>query len=208
MRRVLARSALSFALLVFCASCATAARVLYPVNADALKARAGDYVIDPAHTTVIFSVDHLGFSTFYGRFNDVSGRLTLDTDNPERSETAVRIASASIDTPSDQLDETLRGKQMFDAAAFPDIVFESRTVTRTGDATATIEGVLTIRGVTRPVSLAAAFHGSGSAPLTNDRRAGFDATATLSRRDFGLDAWGGFVGDEVKLIIAAEFRLP
>lgn len=208
MRNVASRCALFFAVFAFCASCSTAARVLYPVNADALKARAGDYVIDSAHTTVIFGIDHLGFSTFYGRFDDVSGRLTLDTDNPERSETAVRISSASIDTPSDALDEKLRGEEMFDAAAFPDILFESRAVRRTGDATATVEGLLTIKGVTRPVSLAATFHGSGSAPLTNDRRAGFDATALISRREFGLDAWGGFVGDEVRLIIAAEFRLP
>jgi polyisoprenoid-binding protein YceI len=190
------------------AACATAARIVYPVNEDALKARAGDYVIDPAHTSVIFSVDHFGFSTYYGRFNDVSGRLSLNVDDPSRSETAVKIKAASVDTPSDDLDDKLRGAEMFDAAAFPDIVFESRSVTPTGAQTATIDALLTIKGVTQPVTLAAEFHGSGASPLTRDRRVGFDATAALSRSAFGLDAWNGFVGDKVTLIIAVEFKSP
>lgn len=193
---------------LLCASCVTAARVVYPVNEDAQNVKPGDYVIDPAHTTVVFSVDHFGFSTFYGRFNEISGRLALNIDDPARSEAAVKIAAASIDTPSDELDDKLRSAEMFDAAAFPDILFESRKVTRTGEKTATIEGLLTLRGVTQPMTLAASFHGSGTSPLTQDRRAGFDATAVLSRRAYGLKAWDGFVGDEVKLIIAAEFKSP
>ncbi len=193
------------AALLSCASCASAARVLYPVNADALKVRPGDYEIDPAHSTVIFAVNHFGFSTYYGRFTEISGRLALDADNPERSETAVRVAAASVDTPSDALDEKLRGGEMFDAASWPDILFESRRVTLTGARAADLDGVLTIKGVSRPITLHAAFIGSGVSPLTNDRRAGFSATATLSRRAFGLTQWDGFVGDEVELIIAAEF---
>ncbi len=203
----LASAALGGALLC-AAGCATAARVLYPVSQNAHQAKPGDYVIDPAHTTVIFSVDHFGFSTFYGRFNDVSGRLALDVEQPEVSKTAVRISAASIDTPSDDLDEQLRGADMFDVVAHPEIFFESRSVRRTGEATAIIEGLLTIKGVTLPIELEAEFHGSGKSPLSGDRRAGFDATAKLSRRAYGLDAWNGFVSDEVRLVIAAEFRLP
>lgn len=187
------------------AGCASAARILYPVNADALKVRPGDYQIDGAHTTVIFAVDHLGFSTFYGRFNTISGRLSLDVAAPEKSNVAVRIAAASIDTPSDALDEKLRAPDAFDTEKFPDIQFQSQRVVRTGDKTADVEGLLTVKGVTKPVTLKAAFHGSGVMPMLNDRRAGFDATATISRSAFGIDAWKGFVGDEVKLIIAAEF---
>lgn len=193
------------AALLLAASCATAARVIYPVNDDALKAKPGDYEIDPAHASVIFAVNHLGFSTYYGRFTDISGRLALNVDEPEKSETAVRIAAASLDTPSDELDEKLRSEAMFDVKSFPDIQFESRRVVRTGDRTADIEGDLTVKGVRGPLTLEAVFIGSGVAPLTNDRRAGFSATATLSRKAFGLDAWSGFVGDDVTLIIAAEF---
>lgn len=199
------RTALAAASLLALAGCATAAHVLYPVNADALKVRPGDYEIDTAHTTVIFGVDHLGFSTFYGRFNTVTGRLALDTAHPEKSDVAVKIAATSLDTPSDELDEKLRGAEMFDAGRYPDILFESKRVVRTGEKTADVEGLLTVKGVTRPIVLKATFHGSGVMPLLNDRRAGFDARATISRSEFGLDAWKGFVGDEVTLIVAAEF---
>ena len=203
MRLVPPLLALSAAAALF--GCATAARVLYPVNTDALKVRPGDYEIDGAHTTVIFAADHLGFSTFYGRFNTISGRLALDVAAPEKSDVAVRIAAASIDTPSDELDDKLRAADMFDAAAFPEIIFQSTRIVRTGEKTADVEGLLTVKGVTKPVTLSTTFHGSGVMPMLNDRRAGFDATATIKRSEFGLDAWKGFVGDDVRLIIAAEF---
>lgn len=204
-RAALAFPVLAFAALLLCASCAGAARVIYPVNVDAAKARAGDYEIDPAHASVIFGVNHLGFSIYYGRFSEISGRLSLDAAAPERSDVAVKIAAASVDTTSGELDEKLRSAEMFDAAAFPDILFESRRIVRTGERTADIEGALTIKQVTRPLTLHAEFIGSGRAPLLNDRRAGFSARAKLSRKEYGLDAWSGFVGDEVELIIAAEF---
>jgi polyisoprenoid-binding protein YceI len=206
MRALLNRSVLIAFAALACASCAAAARVVYPVNTNALKAQPGDYEIDPDHVSVIFAVNHLGFSLYYGRFSEISGRLSLDVETPERSEVAVRIASASIDTTSEELNEKLRGEEMFDAAVFPDIVFESTRVLRTGERTADVEGALTIKGVTRPITLQTEFIGSGRAPLLNDRRAGFSAKARLSRRDFGLDAWSGFVGDEVDLLIAAEFK--
>lgn len=192
---------------LFLCACATAASVLYPVNTDALKIKPGDYALDPAHTTVIFAVDHLGFSTYYGRFNEISGRLNLDTEHPEKSEAAIRIAAASIDTPSDALDEKLKAEGMFDAARHPDILFQTAKIVRTGDKTADIEGALTVKGTTRRVTLKAEFHGSGTMPMTGAKAAGFDAKATLKRSDFGLDEWKGFVGDEVSLIISAEFSV-
>lgn len=186
-------------------ACATAASVLYPVNDEAFKARAGDYVVDPAHTSVIFAVDHLGFSTFYGRFNAVSGRLSLDTEHPEKSAAAIKIASASLDTVSDALDEKLKAPAMFDAAGHPDILFTTTRIVRTSDNAADVEGVLNVKGVAKPVTLKATFHGSGTMPLTGAKAAGFDAKATIKRSDFGLNEWKGFVGDEVALIISAEF---
>lgn len=193
------------ALFLALGACATAARVLYPVNDDALKVRAGDYVVDPAHTTVIFAVDHLGFSTFYGRFNEISGRLALDVDNPEKSAAAIKIAAASLDTPSDALDQKLQAASMLDAASHPDILFQTSRVLRTGEKSADVEGALTIRGVTKPLMLKAEFHGSGTTPLTGAKIAGFDAKGAFKRSDFGLNEWRGFVGDDVTLIISAEF---
>lgn len=198
-RHVLAVCALALA------GCATAASIVYPVNREALKARPGDYVLDPQHTNVIFAVEHLGFSTFYGRFADISGRLSIDPDDPAASDVAVRIAAASVDTLSDDLDEKLKGAGMFDAARHPDILFASTRVTTTGDNEADIEGVLTVKDVSGPLVIHAIFHGEGTDPATGRRTVGFDANAALKRSDFDLDQWSGFVGNEVRLIIGAEF---
>lgn len=199
------RSALAILSAAALSACATAAHVVYPVNQEATKARAGDYTLDPDHASVIFAVDHLGFSTFYGRFDTLSGRLHLDKDHPEASEAAITIAAASVDTRSKKLDDELKGAAMFDAGAHPDILFVTTKIVRTGDKTADVDGLLTIKDKTLPVALKAEFHGSGKFPGTNERRVGFDARTTIKRSAFGLDAWNGFVGDDVTLILAAEF---
>lgn len=200
-RRHFVSAAFAFAL----AGCATAASILYPVNRDALKLRPGDYVLDPDHASIIFAVDHLGFSTYYGRFTDISGRLSLDPAAPEKSEVAVRIAAASIDTPSAELNERLKGAGMFDAGRYPDILFASTRVSQTGDNSADIEGVLSVKERSGPVVVQASFRGGGVNPATGKRTVGFEGTATLSRAAFGLSQWSGFVGDEARLIISAEF---
>lgn len=184
-------------------ACASVARVVYPVNTDAARAKPGDYALDPDHASVIFGVDHLGFSTYYGRFNEISGRLSIDPAAPEAAEAAILIKAASVDTPSAALNDKLRAA--FGAEAHPDILFVSTRISRTGEATADIEGALTLRGRTGPVTLRARFHGSGRAPIINDERMGFDASAVIRRSDWGVDDWKGFVGDEVSLIISAEF---
>ncbi|MEQ8934399.1 MAG: YceI family protein [Amphiplicatus sp.] len=185
--------------------CATAASIIYPVNREALEARPGDYTLDPQHASVLFAVEHLGFSTFYGRFADISGRLALNGAEPPNSDVAIRIGAASIDTLSVDLNDQLKGDGMFDAAAHPDILFSSTRVSITGENEADVEGVLTIKGVSAPLTIHAVFHGGGTAPVTGARTVGFDASAALSRKQFGLDRWSGFVGDEVRLIISAEF---
>lgn len=195
----------TIALALALVGCATAASILYPVDRDALKLRPGDYVLDPDHASVIFAVDHLGFSTYYGRFTDISGRLTLDPASPEKSQVAVRIGAASIDTPSAELNEMLTGAGMFDAGRHPDILFVSTRVSQTGENSADIEGVLTVKERSGPVAVQASFRGGGVNPATGKRTAGFEGTATLSRAAFGLSRWSGFVGDETSLIISAEF---
>lgn len=187
------------------AGCASAASVLFPVTHDALKAKPGDYEIDPHHTQVVFGVEHLGFSTYYGRFARISGRLSIDPAAPAASEVAVSIAADSVDTPSDELDRQLRAPAFFDSDRYPEIIFVSKHINITGDNKADIEGVLTIRDVSRPFIIHAMFHGAGTDPANGRRTVGFDATATLRRSEFGLNEWRAFVGDDVKLIIEAEF---
>jgi len=187
------------------AACTAAAKVLYPVNENAFDAKPGDYVLDGEHATVIFGLDHMGFSTFYGRFDTLEGRLSYGGDTPEASEVAIHIMTASVNTPSPALDEDLRGKALFDSETYPAATFTSTKVTQTGEKAGTLDGLLTIRDVTRPVTLNVSFGGSGTHPLTGMKTIGFNATGMIKRSDFGLKRWLPFVGDEVSLLIEAEF---
>ncbi len=191
--------------LLMLAACTAAAKVLYPVNENAFDARPGDYMLDAEHATVIFGLDHMGFSTFYGRFDTLEGRLSYGGDTPEASEVAIRIMTASVNTPSPALDEELRGKALFDSETYPAASFTSTRVTQTGENTGTLEGLLTIRDVTRPIALNVTFGGSGTHPLTGNQTIGFNASGMIKRSDFGLKRWLPFVGDEVSLLIEAEF---
>lgn len=186
-------------------ACASVVSVVYPLNENAAKARAGAYTLDPDHASVLFSVSHFGFSNFRGRFSALSGSLDLDADNPENSAVTIEIKTAGIDTGVSELDELLKAHDMFAAADNPTIVFTSTSVTRTAEDRATIDGVLTMVGVSRPVSLQGRFIGSGTNPLTRKKTVGFSATTTLLRSEFNLKSWLPFVGDEVELAIDVEF---
>jgi polyisoprenoid-binding protein YceI len=166
--------------------------------------------IDPSHSTIGFSVKHLMISTVRGRFADVKGTLTADEAEPTRSAVAIEIRSASVDTRSEQRDNHLRSADFFDADRHPVLTFASRKLEGDPKASFKLIGDLTIRGVTREVSLDAAFEGQGKDPWGNERRA-FTATGKLNRHDFGLDwnqaleAGGLLVSPDVKLEIDAQF---
>ncbi len=167
------------------------------------------WVIDAAHTNVEFAVKHLMISTAKGRFADVSGTVQLDEREPERSEVDVTIGVASVDTRQPDRDAHLRSADFFDAEHHPTITFKSTRVTRSDDSEFRIDGDLTIRGVTKPVTLRATEEGRGRDPWGGERL-GFSATAKINRRDFGL-TWnqlletGGFaVGEDVKITLDIE----
>ncbi len=189
-------------------ACASLARVVYPVNDDAFNAKPGDYQLDPSHAAVVFAVDHLGFSTYYGRFNTLEGRLSFSPKAPENSSVAITIKTASVDTNSEELDDKLRAATMFDSEVFPDARFVSTGVTVTGDNLGQLDGLLTIKDITQPVSLSVAFGGSGTNPLTGKQTVGFNAEGQIKRSDFGLTAWLPLVGDDIHLLINAEFIRP
>jgi len=188
--------------------CARLASVVYPVNEDAFKVQSGDYVVDPSHATVIFGINHLGFSTFYGRFETISGRLAFNAKDPASSSVAIEIDTASISTNSGPLDEELRASAMFDSENVPTASYVSTGITITGDKTGTLDGLLTIKEVTRPVQLLVTFGGSGTHPISGKKTVGFNAEGRFKRSEFGLDSWLPIVGDEVNLIIEAEFNRP
>lgn len=174
--------------------------------ASAAPAQAADhYLLDPTHTTVMFSVNHMGFSKVYGRFDKVEGAFTLDQAAPETSSVVVTIDAASIDTDQAKRDDHLRGKDFFEVATFPRLLFKSTAVKKTGDKTATMTGDLTLHGVTKPVSLSVTLTGTGPHPVDQTKTiAGFSARGVLKRSDFGMNYGAPVLGDEIELIIETE----
>jgi polyisoprenoid-binding protein YceI len=166
------------------------------------------WAIDAAHTSVEFAVKHLMISTVKGRFAGVTGTVKLDETQPEKSSVEVAIDAASIDTRQADRDAHLRSADFFDVERFPTLAFTSTRLRRDGDALI-VEGNLTIRGVTRPVTLRAIDEGRTKDPW-GGQRAGFSATTKINRRDFGLtwnqilETGGIAVGDEIKISLDVE----
>ena len=167
--------------------------------------------IDAAHSHVEFAVRHLMIATVKGRFTDVSGEVILDEAQPAHSTVAVTIAATSLDTRVEQRDAHLRSPDFFDVGRFSALTFVSRAVQPGTGGALTVTGDLTIRDVTRPVTLAVSDEGRGKDPWGGER-AGFSATTKIDRRDFGLtwngalEAGGVLVGDEVKISLEIRAR--
>lgn len=178
------------------------------VSDDPVDAPAGTYHADPHHTSVTFNVEHLGFSHFVARFNDVAATLEAVPDAPEKSRLKVTIKAASIDTNVEELDRMLTGSDFFDAARYPDITFVSKSVSRTGPDAGEVTGDLTMAGQTHPASFAVTFNGAAPDPLTGEDKLGFSADGTLDRADWGLSDWWPAVGNEVRFHIETEFAKP
>lgn len=169
------------------------------------EVRAGAYKLDPAHGKITWSVDHMGFSTYVGQFVNAQADLTLDPANPSASTLTATIPLTEVDTNSDGLDAHLQTADFFDTANHPVATFVSRSVTvDAGDPSeAVVVGDLTLRGVTRPVTMAVEFNQAGES--MGAYKAGFDGEATIKRSDFGIDYGVPVLGDEVTLHIEGEF---
>jgi polyisoprenoid-binding protein YceI len=169
---------------------------------------AGRYAIDASHSHVGFSVRHVMVSRTKGRFGDVAGELVIGED-PLESAVEVTIQAASIDTRDDKRDEHLRSADFLDAEHHPTLSYRSRSVAPAGKGRWTVQGDLTVRGVTQPVPLEVAFEGGAKDPWGGER-VGFTATAELDREAFGLtwnqtlETGGVLVGKTVKIEIEAE----
>jgi polyisoprenoid-binding protein YceI len=172
---------------------------------DLAKAEGGHYTIDKSHAKIVFSINHLGFSTYYGIFNDFAGSLDLDSAAPAKSALSVTINVAGIVTTDRKLDANLKSDAFFDVAKFPKATFKSTSIELTGEGTGKLTGDLTLHGVTKPVTLDVTFNGSGTPPMSKACVVGFDAVGMLKRSDFGIKNFVPFVGDDVKLLISCEF---
>ncbi len=166
----------------------------------------GDYVLDKNHAHILFSVKHLGFSDYVGRFNDFDARLRFDGTNPANSTLVVTVNPASVDTNNKDLETRLAGDGFFNVAKYAQIVFEATEIKPFSRTEGTITGNLTMLGVTRPITLNAVLNGLGPNSVANAFTIGFSATTTFRRSDWGMKALVPQVGDDVRLTISAEFN--
>ena len=173
---------------------------------DPAAVQSGAYDVEPLHTRVLFSVSHMGFTTWYGEFTGVSGSLNLDPKKPAGSALEIHIPVATVSTTNAKLDGELKSDAWLDATQFPEIVFKSTKVTETGKDTAKVAGDLTFHGVTKPVTLSVKFNGAGNNPLDKKYTAGFEVSGQIKRSDFGVKTYVPLIGDDVDLIISAGFE--
>jgi polyisoprenoid-binding protein YceI len=168
------------------------------------------YTIDPYHTFPNFMLDHLGISTIYGRFNKTTGKFTIDHAAKSGS-VDLAIETASVDTGDQDKgsrarsrDEHLRSADFFNSAEFPRMTYKSTGIAFTGDNPGSVDGNLTLLGVTKPVKLAIERFKCNPASATAKERCGGNATGKIKRTDFGMKTGVPNLGDEVTLVISFE----
>ncbi len=177
-----------------------------PASTDPQRVQGGAYAVEPSHTQLLFSVSHMGFSTYYGQFSGASGSLQLDPKTPSRSRFEIRVPTGSVSTTSDKLTGELKSSAWLDAAADPEITFRSTEVTPLGHGAASVSGNLTLHGVTRPMTLRARLVGAGINPLDKKYTVGFDLVGSIRRSEFGVRTYVPLIGDTVTLTVSGVFE--
>lgn len=162
------------------------------------------YRVDPVHSSILFRVKHMNTAYVYGRFNQFSGTLVVDEKSPERSSVQFEIDINSVDTRDAKRDEHLRGPDFFNARQFPKATFKSTRVRKINDTTVEVQGNLTLRGVTKPLTVRVTFTGKGRNPRGQEI-IGFETTFTIKRSEFGINyGLNGGLSDEVRVTISVE----
>ena len=171
----------------------------------------GRWELDPSHTGVEFWARHLGLSKVRGRFGKVSAEIVVG-ETLEDSRFEATMAADSIETRFDKRDEHLRSADFLDIETYPEVRFVSNAIEAAGEGEFKVHGLLSIRDVSRPITLDLELHGEVDDPMSGTKRAGFSASAAFDREDFGM-TWngaieiGGFVGKKVHIEIEGEALL-
>lgn len=173
------------------------------VMASMVQAAPEKYVIDNSHTYPYFSATHMGWSTTRGLFTKTSGSIELDLA-AKKASVEIVIDANSIDTAFAKRDEHLRAEDFLDVAKYPTITFKSDRFEFDGDKPTKADGQLTLRGITKPVSLTFVRFKCGENPVYQKPYCGADATATIKRGDFGITGYEGAISEEIQLLIAVE----
>jgi len=171
-------------------------------------ASAATYQLDPAHTEIHFTVPHLMVFKVRGNFNDFSGKINVDGANKTLTSATATIKAASIDTRNQKRDDDLRSAHFFEVDKYPEITFVSKNVSGSNNDI-TVVGDLTIKGITKEVTLKGGFLGTNTDPWGN-YRAGFEATGKVNRQDFGLtwnktlETGGVLIGDDIEIDLVVD----
>lgn len=173
---------------------------------------AGLYTLDKKHSSLTWKVSHFGLSNYTARFTRFDAELMLDPQTPENSTLTANIDPTSIETDypkttqSDFNKELAEKKEFFNTGAFPEITFVSKNIKRVGTNKGTVTGDLTFLGITKPLTLEVTFNNAfPEHPLNKKPTLGFSAVGVLKRSDFGMEVYIPAIGDEVTLLIEAEF---
>jgi polyisoprenoid-binding protein YceI len=173
------------------------------VFAAASIAAADDLKVDPMHSFVVFSVHHFQAGYVFGTFANPSGDVTYDPSDPEKSSFNVEVSIDTLDTRNKNRDKDLKGPDFFNAKQFPTMTFKSSGVKKTGDTTMDVTGDLTLKGVTKSITVPMEMTGTGQA--MGKTHTGFETNFTIKRSDFGMLADPApMIGDEVRVIVALE----
>jgi len=187
MTKTLSRTALAAALF---------ALLFVPVSA------ADAYKVDGGHSTVMFKVNHLGFSHTYGRFNEIDGSALIDEANASGSSISLSLDAGSVDTGNPPRDEHIRKADFLNAKEFPTITFKSKSVKKKGKVYE-VAGELTLRGVTKSITVPMTRLETGNDPWGNERT-GFDGSFTIERADYGVNYMPEGIGADVTMILSIE----
>ena len=182
---------------------ATAAIAAATIATPALSV-SEDYVLDASHSQIVFSYNHLGYSTNFGMFSGFEGTIAFDQEDPAASSVNVSFPVRSMLTGWEARFDHFMGGDFFGADEDEMVTFASTGIEVTGETTALITGDLTLNGITKPVVLDATLNQVGMHPMAEKPWAGFDASTTILRSDFEVGAFAPFVSDEVEVMISVE----
>lgn len=178
--------------------------LLFTTASHDAQAASERYTLDPMHTNVVWSANHMGFSSPSGKFTSVEGTLELDEAAPANSKLTVTIATGSVMTGIEKFDTHLRSADFFDTTVYPTASFASDKVEVGADNTAKVYGNLTLHGVTKPIVLDVKLNKIGDNPMSGKKTAGFSATTVVKRSEFGMNYALPAVADDVIIHIESE----
>ncbi len=198
------KTAAAIFILLLLVSCGT---LIKPnVKTGIVQLEKGSYQLDQTHVAVLFKINHMGLSTFVGRFNKVDATLEFDPANIAAAKLSAIIDVASIDANNPDLEETLRGSSWLDTEKYPQAFFKTTSVSLLDQNSAVFSGELTLHGVTAPIDLTVTFNGGANNMLTGFYTLGFSAASTFNRSTFGVDYLIPAIGDAVAIEVFAEFQ--